>query len=275
VLPAINALKEKINISSDQDLIVVALHAIMSLSGFMLIGLGESENYIENNQIPPEWNNSQESWSFRYRHPKSTNTYVLKALKLGKKLLVHTMILDKDIFFDMEIVVEDFIKKLDLPNTSDISLKYTNVGQFIDNFIAKIASKILSDVDFEINAKLNPSLSQGNNKNEPGYDPLRIGGEHRAPGNIPYGQPHYGDPDLYPLGQFGVIPNYPGGGGNLMGPGHPMFNIGPQRGGTYPPMHPRGGRFDPFGPPNVGIPQNPRPDHFRPPDGDDFNNMFG
>ena len=59
----------------------------------------------------------------------------------------------------------------------------------------------------------------------------------------------------------------PSQGGNLMGPGHPMFGVGPN--GMTP-------RFDPFGPPQPDIGSTrggrggpsqgrPNPDHMRPP----------
>lgn len=79
---------------SGQDYLVFFMHCIMGINEFVLVGLSENENFagiyhfhnlelfrlidLENGEIPKEWNASQDSWSFRYKHAQSPNTYILK-----------------------------------------------------------------------------------------------------------------------------------------------------------------------------------------------------
>jgi len=94
--------------------------------------------------------------------------------------------------------------------------------------------------------------------------------------NYNYQPPFGGDfgSDLDPLGGFGGggLGGIGGGGGGiggggLMGPNHPMFGAQqnkrkPQRPFQVPPK----AKWDPIGP---GPDQGPKPDHFKPPNGDD------
>lgn len=141
---------------------------------------------------------------------------------------------------------------------------------------------------------------------QPGNDPLRMPSRRPVPPageRNPYGeynphenpsiqvfQPNRGDfaGDLHPPGRPDFLG---GGGGNLMGPDHPMFNggragIGGGGFGMRPrfdPMGPPGGPQDPNNPSNLQQPLRrrpppgglgePNPDHARPPNNLN-NNMF-
>jgi len=236
------------------------------------------------NEIPSEWNLSQDSWSFRYKHAKSPNTYVLKILKLGSKLMIHAMAIENENeVWNLDIIISNYIniEKTDYNKVSPIDM-LKNLDKLIDDFNSKISSKILKNVNFKKNiTKEKENESQPHNnpyvRDDPNYDPLRIGpmggrgGQFIDPRSI-------GRDDLYGVGGgFGYIPGFgPGTGGNVVGPNHPMFQGGPVgRGGIiYPPSHPSGARYDPFGPVGPGFGNGPpKPDHFRPPDwGDD---MYG
>jgi hypothetical protein len=275
---------KNIQYSSGQDYIVFFMHCIMEINDFVLVGLSENENFVEKGEIPQEWNASQDSWSFRYKHAQSPNTYIMKILKLGSKLMVHTMAKEDDNkIWNFELNSTQFVNSelKEYANLSPIDIM-KNLGQLIDDFNDAISSKILTNVNFKrniIKQKENKAKYQNNNYRDPDYDPLRVGGpggrRDRDPMLIGGG---VGGSDLYGVGGgFGFLPGYGTGGGNAVGPNHPMFHGGPGypgRGGVLPGNHPAGARFDPFGPVGPGFgSHNPRPDHFRPPDwGDD---MYG
>jgi len=258
----------QVKFTSDQDLIVACLHAIMIINEFVLVGLGESENFAEKNQLPPEWNQSQESWSFRYKHSKASDTCLLKFLKMGSKLLIHAFVKDKeDQIFSMEISTSEYTNS-QINNYDNISEKCKNLGKLIDDFNIEISKKILIDITFERNLDKNIPKQQPQK-----VDPLLVRPERRG---VPGYQDGFIDPllispgsgDLWGVGGgFGYIPgNLPGTpGGNYVGPNHPIFGIPGVGGRGGIPGGPGQPRFDPYGPvPNHG--GKPRPDHFRPPD---------
>jgi len=89
--------------------------------------------------------------------------------------------------------------------------------------------------------------------------------------------------DLAPGGiRMDTSDSFPGVGGNLMGPNHPIFSSGNPLGGGRHGMQPR---FDPFGPPGGPMdpsgdrprqrfPGEPNPDHLPPPNSFGAGNMF-
>jgi len=250
---------------------------MMESAGFKLVGLGESENTIENKELPDNWNASQDSWSFRYRHNKSSMTFFLKGLKLGSKMLVHSIAQEQDKAYSIELNVDDYVK--DDANFDNPESYYKNVDQLAELFKKNIMSKLIPSVD---DLRAQPVESQRNvapphepRPHQPYYpsDPLRVG-PPRMPSTAPFG---IGNDDLLPGpgGGFGFFPgggNFPtpfGGGGSLVGPRHPGFGIRDPHAPQYPtvpgsfPSGPPGARFDPYGPPGIRpVPDN---DHLPPP----------
>jgi len=125
--------------------------------------------------------------------------------------------------------------------------------------------------DEEKNKKKANNKDNNNNKIGPygGKNPLIIDNDD----NYNYQPPFGGDfgSDLDPFEGFGGGGIGGGGGGigggGLMGPNHPMFGAQqnkrkPQRPFQVPPK----AKWDPIGP---GPDQGPKPDHFKPPNGDD------
>jgi len=299
-------LNTKINpqIHSKHDALFLLLHAMMESSGFKLVGLGESDNLIENKQIPPEWNLSQDSWAFRYRHFKSSMTFLLKALRLGSQLLVHALSVEQSQILTLELGVQEYV-------SDDLNLdprqRYSNVDKLMDLFLKNIIKKLipeLSDLRQQQQSSTPAAVPSqhptpavpshhpgpvypGPQPHVPGYpdDPLRIG-----PPRQPYRGPPFGigGDDLMggPGGGFGFIPGSGGpfgGGGSLVGPHHPGFGLpnpygpSPGRGGggggfgfPFPP--PPGARFDPYGPP--GVRPVPDFDHLPPPGSDHSDDYY-
>jgi len=274
---------KNVQYSCGQDYIILFMHSIMGINDFVLVGLSENENYVENGELPQEWNASQDSWSFRYKHAMSPNTYILKILKLGSKLIVHAMAKeDENKIWSFELNAANYVN-LELKDYANVSPfdVMKNQGQLIDDFNDSISSKILANVNFKknITKEKEKETKYQNYYRDRDDDPLRIpsqgGRPNRDPMLIGGG---VGGNDLYGVGGgFGYLPGLgqTGGGGNYIGPNHPVFHGGPGgpgRGGVYPGNHPTGARFDPIGPLGFGS-HNPRPDHFRPPDWG--NDMFG
>ena len=75
-----------------QDAIAALLHAVMSILGFRLIGLDDSSSDVqyENNALPAEWKKaSPDLYALRYKHDQSSLEFLLKIIKLSKRLVIH------------------------------------------------------------------------------------------------------------------------------------------------------------------------------------------
>lgn len=52
----------------------------------------------------------KDNWAFRYRHSKSSMTFVLKALRLGSRLSVHAFVVEQDdVVVSMELLVSQYV----------------------------------------------------------------------------------------------------------------------------------------------------------------------
>jgi hypothetical protein len=267
---------KNIQFQSAQEYLVLFLHCLMKANKFVLVGLSESENFVENNEeVPSSWNQSQDAWSFRYKHADSPNTYIMKILKLGSQLLIHCMAKeDENTIWSMKLNSPQYVNTelKDYANLSPFDIM-KNLNKLIDDFNDAISSKILKNYNFKRNITKEKESSSYPPIHNPDQDPLR------RPNPFPSHDPLLiggGSGDLYGVGGgFGYLPGRGPGSGNVIGPNHPMFHGGPfPRGGPYPPNHPSGARYDPFGPVGPDFGSNyPRPDHFRPPKFDD--DMYG
>jgi len=263
--------------------------------GFKIVGLGESnENSIQNKELPMEWNQSEDSWAFRYRHFKSSMTFLVKGLKLSNKLIVYGICLEQNEVLNIELSVDEFITNNDLENLDTL---FQNTNELENLIVSNILRKFIpstSDINNQQNNQNNQQNIQQNNQQnsqqndqnrfygmdyEENYDPLRV-----------YPRPSNNDPlrvfpesrnDIYPYGEFNPRGLGQGGefftpGGNLIGPNHPgfgrgindpysndPFGIGMPR-GEGPRRRPPGSRFDPFGPPG-NFPGNPDNNDLPPP----------
>lgn len=108
----VDFLKEgKPNLRNPFDAVAICLHFAMKKMGFKCLGCGDSNDpsrnvilfdassshfdYVEdNNLLPNGWNSSLDSYSFRYKHPQSSMTFLIKCITLGDKLLIHGLALE-------------------------------------------------------------------------------------------------------------------------------------------------------------------------------------
>lgn len=264
------------------DALSLIFHLVMKNSGFKFLGCGDDYN-VENankDELAPEgWNKSDDAYSFKYKHPRSSMTYVIKSLVMGQKLLVHGLGLEDGTIHNIEISVNDYVKqgaKMD-----DYDNLFKDLDRLILTFKTGIVNKIFPEGTKEgyehSPSTINVQRSQPSPNNipyDPYNDPLRVPERHpRQPVSpLMEGGPYYppfvspfaiGGGDLNPF-QGPYVP-FPGTTpGNLVGPNHPGFQPrSPQFGrgrGFIPP--PPGARFDPFGPGNMGEPDR---DDFPPP----------
>jgi len=65
-------------VSSKFDALFIIVHVILQDYGFKLVGLGEEGATVEEKNLPSEWNRSTDSWAFRYRHSRSSMTFLVK-----------------------------------------------------------------------------------------------------------------------------------------------------------------------------------------------------
>lgn len=78
--------------------IVLLLHTLLVRRGFRLSGLGEEGNVVQTKELPAAWQTeagSEGTWTLRYRHPQSSLSYLVRAVRLGPTLLaVHALALE-------------------------------------------------------------------------------------------------------------------------------------------------------------------------------------
>lgn len=266
------------------DALALLLHAFAKQLGLRLVGFTEEDTLPESADVlvPQGWNSQRDAYSFRYKHHQSALTFMLKALTLGDKLLVHGVALEDKKVQSYEIDLDEFVSGI--ADLSNLGALFKNVETLFTNFRLKIINPLLPGVGKEgyeagpattVDRQRPSTTTQPRPGPSPSGVPPRspfFGGEpgptfHPSPG-VPGGVPMPGAPSG--IGPFGPLhpggPGYPDpdGFGNLVGPRHPGF--GPQafpQPGRFPddpdsfglPQRlprgavPPGARFDPFGPP--------------------------
>ncbi|KAG2198809.1 hypothetical protein INT47_000725 [Mucor saturninus] len=285
------------NLQSTHDALAAASHAIMLGVGFRFAGLGDDarqEGDGTTTHLPDTWNaNGPHSYQFRYSHPQSSLTFIIKIVKLGDKCIILGLGIGDNKTAMLDITTQDYTSESFFPYTDTskpLAHGFISSDRFHD-FIKAFKLNILQ--------RLIPGL------NKPGYeDNTTTTSSTRPSTDTERRQPRYNDPhsledpafvdvggsDLNPLGRGGL--RMPGGGsgsgGMFVGPDHPIFG---NRGGSSlddpsglfggPQPLPRGSvppgaRFDPIGPfgrlpvrpPGRGGP--PRGPHGGDPDNDDL-----
>jgi len=285
--------EEKPQFRHSFDALIAILHVAMKLHGFRLQGIDDS-SAEKKPYLPAGWNSSNDSYSFTYKHHRSSLTFVVKSLMLGQELLVSGVVLeDNKRLYSLQLSVKDYMSEN--AEMNDYDHLYKNLDKLIVLFKKEIICKFLPDLTTD-GASETPTATAPHRhlvdtpRYEPDYDPLRIPSIRPPQGPFmpgfglpspPFG---VGDHDLYP--SFANIPPSRAPGmfspsGNLIGPHHPGFgpyvtdpyggpgNFQSQRppnGGRVP-----GSRFDAYGPPNPDFPLR-NPGDEPPPPG--FDNMF-
>ncbi|KAG1474926.1 hypothetical protein G6F56_000038 [Rhizopus delemar] len=278
-------------LETPHDALSVAMHSIMLSVGFRFAGLGDDarqEGDGTQRELPKEWNQQgPHHYHFRYSHPQSSLTFIIKVIRMGDKTLILGMGIGDNKTAQAEVLTEDYTSASFFPN--DLSQDplvhgFISTHRFHD-FIKLIKLNIVQ--------RLIPGL------NKPGYEEsgvresLRQESTNREPSRLrqerePHNNPlSVGGEDLNPYGDHLRLPGSGGvGGGMHVGPNHPIFGTGGYQDpfgtsgrenlprGAVPP----GARFDPITPP--GLRFNPRRHPGGDPDNDelfppDYDRMFG
>eukprot|EP01127_Copromyxa_protea_P022315 TRINITY_DN794_c0_g1_i2.p1 TRINITY_DN794_c0_g1~~TRINITY_DN794_c0_g1_i2.p1 ORF type:complete len:326 (+),score=49.83 TRINITY_DN794_c0_g1_i2:52-1029(+) len=278
-------------LSSKFDALIILIHAIFLDSGFKLVGLGEDGPSVEEKErIPSAWNMSTDSWAFRYRHARSSMTFLLKGIRLQDTILLHACSVEQKELCSVELQVDHFVTNFEKFNMSHLEDLYNNIPELQTQIEQSICRKLVpNEADLPTDelscggAPQQPTQSEQPSQPsqpaqptppaqpaqpaqpsvqppsripqpDPAYDILRI----PSSGSRGSGVPYIGGNDLYPSfgGGYPGAP-MPGGGGNLMGPNHPFFVGGGA--GVYPGVGP-------------GVPGGPGgfPGAFAPPPGARF-----
>ncbi|RHZ47861.1 hypothetical protein Glove_566g16 [Diversispora epigaea] len=257
---------ETVLLRSGQDALAALFHSIMLNLGFRLIGLDEDDTFGDNINrdsegnilgLPENWNlHEPNSYSFRYKHPQSSFTFLVKCIRLANKFLIHGMGIEDNKTTTFELISDNYFSPSAFPYTVGKLHSEPLVNVYISKNLVK---DLISLYKINIVQKLIPNL------NKPGYeetssnrtintpsgyrqphinDPLRVPQQRSRPPifDDPYGGDEplninplsVGRDDLDPLGAnpiMGIprfdIPPFGGpnrGGGMFMGPDHPIFD---------------------------------------------------
>jgi hypothetical protein len=75
--------KQQLNVRNKFDVVVLVIHCVFKQLGFECVGTGETDDENATKTfIPLNWNQSNETWTLRYRHSKTSSKFTLKALKV-------------------------------------------------------------------------------------------------------------------------------------------------------------------------------------------------
>jgi len=282
--------ESKPNFKNAFEAVSAVLHIIMKELGFRCIGVREKHDPQANEKVLPDgWNEVGDLFSFTYKHPRSSMTFVLKCLVIGDKLLVNGVGIEDKKIHTIELDAQSLLQGN--VSTEDFKSLFKDLNKLIELFQKEVITKLLPLTSSEA------STQQESRTQERDVDPLRIPDSRtrqpysplmeRPPEPLtPFSPFSTGGNDVFPLpGPFEGQQGGPGrGGGNLIGPQHPGFGPyvtdpyggspfgrgrGRGRGG-----HPPGARFDPFGPPTTDF-GNPDPDEFQPPRGGGYDDYIG
>jgi hypothetical protein len=110
-------------IKTSHEAIALASHASMIAVGFRMVGLGEDHKLEtpsdrdDPHELPAEWNANAGHYSFRYKHSQSSMEYLLKANRMGNKVVVMGMGLGDDKTCSFDVKVQEFVSEGNLPAT--------------------------------------------------------------------------------------------------------------------------------------------------------------
>ncbi|KAJ3349364.1 hypothetical protein HDU83_000592 [Entophlyctis luteolus] len=282
-----------VSVPSRADLTVALLHALLVVLGFRIspdtLTQSSQHSQLENDggRLPDGWNTVPETYSLAYRHERSALAFVVKAVVMADRLLVHcTATEDGSIYSATFILSEIFARDAQFP------VMLTPPPSAADGVVTEDENPLLplfaagaNGVENVLHVFKTTVVDRvAPNLNKEGYEPVRTAGGvsstsrendgvrpvpprispvfRGAPAPQPIGGNFgIGDVDLDPFAAApGIIPPRFGmhpGGGMVVGPDHPIFSGGRDGGAFYggpggavlpPGAVPPNARFDPIGP---------------------------
>jgi len=271
-------------IRSSDDAAVAVVHWNLISNGLKCCGAGETwpdrqnENHTGSEALPTGWNSDSNIYALRYVDPTSNRTYLMKALAMDGKLMLHLVRC-----FD-EKLVSTTIRSRDYVNDdySTVARAFNSLGELNATLTRELYTKLVNESKTQPSAKSSSSAVDSPRVEQPGRSPLmedpRRGPGIGGVGFIPPRQPLRPDIDNpFSVGRADLDPLSGGlGGGMFMDPRNfpggfrPGGRFGQAPPGFPPGSVPPGARFDPLGPP--GVHPQPDPDHERPPN--NYDDMF-
>eukprot|EP00455_Lapot_gusevi_P042487 TRINITY_DN5046_c0_g1_i3.p1 TRINITY_DN5046_c0_g1~~TRINITY_DN5046_c0_g1_i3.p1 ORF type:complete len:281 (+),score=28.11 TRINITY_DN5046_c0_g1_i3:67-909(+) len=252
------------------DALAFALHSAFLKAGFKLVGLDEDGADADLAAAPAGWNQTEDTYCFRYTHPRQANQqFLLKMLRLENNLIVYGVKKNTNELHTVEFNVDDYVGDVNAAVPQMYRELATVLRLFENGIVNNLVPPAPREQPREQPRRYDPYDPY---RNDPlRDDPLRI--PSRRPQPVPYGPRGDFDQDLYgPLGPMPLGPGFGAPPGSLMGPGHPAFGgpgrgVHPAFGGPGPAPLPgqgrgRGIRFDPYNPLGRADPDN---DHLPPP----------
>lgn len=219
------------HLNSVFDAIALATHASMIGIGFRLVGLGEDHpieahsDYEQTKPLPSEWNATNGSYAFRYRHSQSSMEFLVKVNRLGNRAVVMGMAVGDDKPTSFDFTAHDYVSAgnlpltLDIANTEEAEKKicdaFITVGRLSDygslmrvHLIQKLAPSLRKDgyqetTEGQSSAGGNRQPAPGRGDPRPQYDPLR---QDRDPRAQPAPQHQWPQPFPNPRAPRGPLP---------------------------------------------------------------------
>ncbi|KAJ3006578.1 hypothetical protein HKX48_009579, partial [Thoreauomyces humboldtii] len=161
-------------LKSPADLTMALFHSAMLRSGFRFLGIGEerhdrvepADGQETPSPLPTDWNASGDMFSFRYKHSQSSLTFLLKGVKVGKKLVVHGMAIEDETLRTIELSLPTFISPgFTFPFKAPSESSSSEGGPLADAFASpEQLHELLREFRVKIVQKLIPGL------NKPGYE---------------------------------------------------------------------------------------------------------
>lgn len=191
--------------------LVLLVHTLLVRRGFRLSGLGEEGNVVQTKELPPAWqteSGSEGTWTLRYRHPQSSLSYLVRAVRLGPTLLaVHALSLEDAVHASsLTITLSDYLvddyEQGPITNTSVKGLQ--KLARTVSSTIFPMYSIEFWNVDSLTMSRISgpdsaaveapTTTSPAPRSREERHDPLRIGPERRP--RPPYDFSSHSNPQL-------------------------------------------------------------------------------
>ncbi|KAI8920721.1 PI31 proteasome regulator N-terminal-domain-containing protein [Entophlyctis helioformis] len=154
-------------LASPADLAVATCHAALTALGFRFLGIGEdtprsapaashasntntnsdsTDDSSDAARLPPAWNATGDTYSLRYAHPQSSFTFLLKAVRLASKLILHAMSIQAAVVHDLALDVSSLADASSFPiRRSSLAAASTNASNASTNTFTRSSTNTSTD----------------------------------------------------------------------------------------------------------------------------------
>ncbi|WOH11052.1 hypothetical protein DCAR_0830531 [Daucus carota subsp. sativus] len=246
------------------DKVAYAIHSAFLAAGYILVATGTSafDDAVLASPSTDEvgvdgWDQFEDNYAFVYSSPdKGSKKILVKCLAMNDALLVDVLKNGDEEPLHLEINVNDFTVE---NGGSNYSTQFKDLGKLVTSINNGILGKLSAASSSSLETAKSSSANKGSTADT--YQSSEPQGDPYNPSRvvIPPVYPGIGGDDRFPGAGAGFYPSrdyYGIGGGNVVGPNNPIFDMQfdgqrPVFPGGMPPGVPPGARFDPYGPPGV------------------------